>query len=157
MAIRNGGQGQRIEVLPADELPKPIGRKLRRGGAMKIQLARGLTIKVPNDLWQPYLDLAEQFRRHQCRELAMQAGGRCGAAPSSMIASAAMQLAMSRYMFDKGAAEGDMGMVKMASGIMNDSRQNLLAAYELAIREAKARADWEQSDPHRALTEALKE
>lgn len=150
-----GGGMPVIEVKPVDELAKPIPGRLKTGGATKVKLSRSLTLKVPKHEWVEYLDQAEKFRRHQCRQLAMQSGGRCGAAPSSMVASAALQLAMSRFMFDRGCAQDDMAMVKMASGLANDSRQNLLAAYELALRECQARAMYAVSDPHLALAEAL--
>lgn len=154
-----GGKNKlpRIEVLPLDELGKPLYSKLRTGGAMKIKLARGLTLKLPPKAWKPYLEQAEHFRRHQAREIARQSGGRCGAGPSSMVATAALQLAASRYIMDKGMEEDDMSLVKMASGIANDSRQNLLAAFELAHREAYAMRQHEISDPHRMLAEALVE
>jgi hypothetical protein len=151
----NGAGQPRIEVSPPDELPRPRGRPVKKGGATKIKLARSLVLTAPKADWAPYIQMAEQFRLHQCRSLAQQCGGFCGAAPSTMVASAAMQLAASRYMFDKGAKTGDMQLIKQASTIMNDSRQNLLAAYELAIREAEARIKFEKSDPHRALQEAL--
>jgi hypothetical protein len=56
-----------------------------------------------------------------------------------MVASAALQLAASRFLFDQGASTGDAATLKTASQLANDSRQNLLAAYELAQREAAAR------------------
>jgi hypothetical protein len=152
------GGGPRIEPLPANELQHPKPAKLAKGGAMKIKLARALSLGgVPNEEWAPYLELAERFRKHQCKALAQQAGGFCGAAPSSMIASAALQLAASRFMFDLGARQGDMQLVKMGSTCANESRQNLLAAYELAIREADARQRYRTHDPHRALAAALVE
>lgn len=160
MSWRTGhGQGKgtpRIETLPIDELGKVQGGvKLKRGGATKIKLARSLTLKETNPEFVPYSRMAEQFRKHQNKEVARQSGGYCGAAPSTMIASAALQLAASRYLFDKGAAEGDPALLKQASSLANDSRQNLLAAFELAKREADARTQYERNDPHRALSEAL--
>jgi hypothetical protein len=150
------GKGQpRIEVLEPRKLPRTEPGKVVRGGATGVKMARSLSLQMGDAEWAPYLAQAEKFRKHQTRSLARQAGGFCGAAPASMIASAALQLAMSRFMFDRGSREGDMSMIKMASTIANDSRQNLLAAYELAIREAQARAKYEESNPHRALVEAL--
>ena len=52
-----------------------------------------------------------------------------------------LQLAASRYLFDQGARTGDPSLLKTASQLANDSRQNLLAAYELAQREAQARGE----------------
>jgi len=158
----------RVETLPADELPAPVvaplaedsgplrrspdgrfGREAarelgRRGGlarARRIRLvdALGLRKLTEDAAFKPYRDAAEEFTSHHLGQLAMLAGGVVGAAPSSMVASAALQLAASRWCFDKGGETGDAGWMKQGSSFANDSRQNLLAAYELAVREAKAR------------------
>jgi hypothetical protein len=73
-------------------------------------------------------------------------GGGVGSGPSSMVASAALQLAASRFLFDQAGATGDAATFKLASQLANDSRQNLLASYELATREAAARPQ-EPIDP----------
>lgn len=151
----NGAGQPRIEVLPPDELPEPKGKDTGRGGATKVKLARKLMAPDGDPSWIPYRELAEQFRRAQCRAIAVQAGGRCGVAPSSIVASAALQLALSRWMLDRAVRENDPQLVKMATTIMNDSRQNLLAAYELAVREATARRQFEKHSPHVALESAL--
>jgi len=161
----------RIEVLPPDEQPAPVPAPIvpasgvqrrqngtvatseaaralgRRGGIVKakrVRLARslGLSAEVMQaEAFAPYRRAASAFRKHHATELARQAGGGVGAAPSSMIASAALQLAASRFLFDQAALSGDLATFKAGSQLANDSRQNLLAAYELAVREAKARAE----------------
>lgn len=50
-----------------------------------------------------------------------------------MVQTAALQLAGSRAAFEKGD-------LKLGSQLGNDSRQNLLAAHEIAAREAEARS-----------------
>jgi hypothetical protein len=62
------------------------------------------------------------------------------------VASAALQLAASRWAFDKGAEQDDPALIKLGSALANDSRQNLLAAYEMAVREAAARKATQQND-----------
>jgi hypothetical protein len=57
------------------------------------------------------------------------------------VSTAALQLAASRYLSDQGGAGGDAKLLIDASKLANDSRQNLLAAHELAAREAKARPE----------------
>jgi hypothetical protein len=57
-----------------------------------------------------------------------------------------MQLAASRFVFDLAAVAGDPSLFHRASTLGNDSRQNLLAAYELAIREAKSRDENKNSN-----------
>ena len=163
-------------MLPADELPKPVpdarpalaglarrtdgtvasaeaARELgRRGGEVKARrtrLARSLGLAALNEdaAFAPYRQAAAAFRRVHSRELARTAGGECGAGPSSIVASAAWQLAASRYLFDRGAVECDPVLLAQASKLANDSRQNLLAAYELATREAAARRNASPGDP----------
>jgi hypothetical protein len=163
-----GAGTPRVEVMPPDELPDAVpadavpltgvvrrqngtvltseaARALgRRGGLKKagrVRLARSLGIEGLERLeaFAPYRRSAAAFRRHHCRDLARQAGGELGAGPSSMVASAALQLAASRFVFAQASETGDANLFKVASSLSNDSRQNLLAAYELAIREAQAR------------------
>lgn len=161
----------RVEVMPADELPDPVPppvattspqRKGRQNGACwdsdtarelgrlgglakarRVRLIDSLGLKkiAENADFKPYRDAAEEFTTHHLAELAKQAGGSVGPAPSTMVASAALQLAASRWAFDRGAAENDPALIKLGSSLANDSRQNLLAAYELAVREARVRQD----------------
>jgi hypothetical protein len=55
------------------------------------------------------------------------------------VASAALQLAWSRYFSDQAALTGDPDLALTASRLADASRQNLLAAHELCAREADAR------------------
>ena len=172
----------RVEVLPANELPSPVpaptaeivtpvrrrqdgkladvdsARELgRRGGfakARRVRLVDSLGIKkiAEEATFKPYRDAAEEFTTHHLGELAKQAGGSVGPAPSTMVASAALQLAASRWAFDRGAEENDATFIKLGSSLANDSRQNLLAAYELAVREAKARVAATPRDPLASFT-----
>ncbi len=158
-----------IEISPPDELPWPVagpqappdaplafrpdGRIAdaataramgRKGGAAKARRVRlvdslGLSKLVENTSFGPYRNAAEEFVSHHLAALATQAGGQVGPAPSTMVASAGLQLAASRWAFDRGAEENDAALLKLGSSLANDSRQNLLAAYELAVREAQAR------------------
>jgi hypothetical protein len=57
-----------------------------------------------------------------------------------MVYSAALQLAASRYLSDRAAADGEPALFAQASRLADASRQNLLAAHELCAREAQARA-----------------
>jgi hypothetical protein len=165
----NGAGVPRVEVLPPDELPSPVAaavavpgepvrRRLdgkvadsasaralgQRGGVAKARRVRlvdslGLSTVVAETSFGPYRTAAEEFVRHHLGELARQAGGEVGPAPSTMVASAALQLAASRWAFDRAAEKNDPDLFKLGSQLANDSRQNLMAAYEMAVREAKAR------------------
>jgi len=159
----------RIEVLPPDEQPSPVAAAVaapaepvrrrpdgkladsasarvlgQRGGEAKARRVRlvdslGLSTIVADTSFGPYRAAAEEFVGHHLGELARQAGGEVGPAPSTMVASAALQLAASRWAFDRAAEKSDPDLFKLGSQLANDSRQNLLASYEMAVREAKAR------------------
>lgn len=175
------GAGQpRIEVLPVDELPDgipapaapaeppatterlPNGHFLKgarvaqsKGGravAGISKLARSIGITDADEAFKPYQRWAVAFRRSQVQVLAQTVGGgHCGASPSSMVESAALQLAASRFLF--ATAHGDTKKLNLASKMANDSRQNLLAAHELCALEAKARKATEALSPARSKVE----
>lgn len=71
-----------------------------------------------------------------------------------MVATAALQLAWSRCLFDKAAKDGNPELAVTASRLANDSRQNLLAAHELCAREAEARRKNAPAAAHTALLAA---
>ena len=169
MTLRTGhgnGKGEpRVEVMPPDELPDPVpaapapvarrqdgtvadsasAKRLgARGGAAKAGRARlvaalGLTKLAGDAAFGPYRDAGDAWTAAHLADLALQAGGEVGSGPSSIVASAGVQLAASRYFSDRAAETLDAAMFSLASSLANASRQNLLAAYELAVREAKAR------------------
>jgi hypothetical protein len=163
----NGRGSPHVEVSPPDELRAPIPAPAKtdpplnrikgkiadsataralgsRGGittARRVRLidSLGLSKLIEQTTFGPYRAAAEEFVTHHLGELAKQAGGSVGPAPSTMVASAGLQLAASRWAFDRGAEQNDASLIKLGSSLANDSRQNLLAAYELATREAAAR------------------
>ena len=178
------GKGQpRIEVLPADELPSGLpapsavpvsaaakaasaalrttgdtlaAKELGRlGGLAKAARDRGLRVLdglglhgLPPENLAPYLADAEAFALSEVSRLALEVGGgTCGPMPASMVQSAALELAGSRAAF----AVGDtLGGSKLASA----RRQNLLGAFELCARQAKARPV-DPMDVHRRVAEAF--
>jgi hypothetical protein len=169
MALRTGhGKGAgspRIETLPADELPAPVPSQavalvFRRNGQIgdsvtakllgaeggrarsrrgRLVTALGLAELATDSAFAPYRSAGDAFVAEHLASLAAQSGGTVGPGPSSIVASAGVQLAASRFLSDKGMAAGDPKLLQQASTLANDSRQNLLAAYELAVREAEAR------------------
>lgn len=150
-----------VEVCRPNELPKglalvkPEARALprppyaagsaeareagRRGGKRKagttaLASGIGLAKAFSDPTFTPYRRAAEHFAKLHVRRLADSVGGgECGPAPSSIIWSAGLQLAASRWAFE---VAGDPAL---GSRLANDSRQNLLAAHELCAREAQAR------------------
>jgi hypothetical protein len=161
------GVGQpRIEVLPPDELPEGVPAQAReaspadrgdqgrfaRGNALaaiggkalvgQTRLANRLGLRKLGDesAFRPYRAAAASFRRAQCAALAASVGGgRCGPSPSSIVASASLQLAWSRFLSDLAAETGDAKLALDSSRLADASRQNLMAAHELCAREAAAR------------------
>ncbi|MEI9936677.1 MAG: hypothetical protein WDO69_05585 [Pseudomonadota bacterium] len=156
-----------VEVLPADELPDGLpawrpreaaqertakgtfaagsataqaaGGKAKAGST---RLARrlGLAVDLPETQFSPYRRAAADFRRAHVAHLAKTVGGgHVGPGPASIVATAALQLAVSRYIFDR-AEHVSSQELQLASRLGNESRQGLLAAHELVAREAKARA-----------------
>ena len=171
------GRGQpRIEVLPIDELPVGLPAPTRpapvRQSTGKFEKSTGTTElarlggKAKSEarqlgallaLWQapegheyaPYARLGREWRdAHLAQLAATVAGGEVGPGPASIVSSAAIQLAASRWLADLGARTCDPKMMVEASKLADSSRQNLLAAHELAAREAKAR-------PHETSIERL--
>jgi hypothetical protein len=176
----------RIEVLPADELPAGVAAPSRleaprdeagrllpgpgttalasKGGAAAAesrQLAKLLGLWEPPEghEYAPYARLAREWRDAHTKQLAATVGGgEVGPGPASIVATAALQLAASRWLSDIGAKDGDAKALLDGSRLANDSRQNLLAAHELAAKEAMARLDDEKDDlaaRQRAFQKAL--
>jgi hypothetical protein len=162
----NGAGQPRVEVLPADELPEGVpshadalsrsaaaerGKFARgnrrsvlggrsRAGQSRLANRLGLATLAADAPIAPYMRSAVSFRRAQCAELARTVGGGvCGPGPSSVVASAALALAWSRYLADKAATSGDAELATKAARLGETSRQHLLAAHELCAREAQAR------------------
>lgn len=154
----------RIEVLPADELPEGVPVQARddaagshdargrfapgnktsveggraRAGTTRLARRMGLAGVEADPTFAPYKRAAADFRRTHVMHLARTVGGgHCGPAPASIIASAAWQLATSRFLFE--TALGDLEKLTAASRLADSSRQNLLAAHELCAKEAHAR------------------
>lgn len=152
------------ETAPPDELPAGVpadaretspsdrgeGGRFARGNktsaaggkskAGKTRLASqlGLTSLAASDAFAPYKGSAEAFRRAHVASLAATVGGgHCGTGPSSIVASAALALAASRYLYD--TANGDPALMAQAARLADSSRNALLTAHELCAREAEAR------------------
>lgn len=168
MPVHRSHGKQRVEVPRIDELPAglpenarpesppergPDGRFLpgasssaskggrRRGGALTLARKLGLK-KGEESALAPYLRHADAWRRHKVSELAATVGaGHCGAGPSSIVATAARQLASSMYLFDLAVDtdSADPDLHARASKLGADSRASLLAAHELCRLEAASR------------------
>lgn len=161
MAIRSGhgnGRGRpHVEVLPPDELPpatgsetdrsdrSPDGRFCRGNTAARSRRLRagplggqgGVDATAPE--FRPFARWGRRYGAHRRRELAAAHGGQISAGVGALVESAALALASSRFLQTRGASVGDPELLKRASALASEARQNELAAWELAAREAKAR------------------
>jgi hypothetical protein len=172
----------RIEVLPADEQAppdpaKPARPPVRRhangkladkasaaelgrlGGLAKAERTRllsslGLVSLSVNDAFYAYENAGEAFAEKHMQTLADMFDGKCGEGPMSIVKTAGIQLAASRFFYDLGKQTGDAKMLGEASRLGDASRQNILAAYELQSREAAARRA-SKSDDHDSLASVL--
>lgn len=158
---RRGTNGPlRIEVQPADELSKPnaedmdarleerarIGRPFKKGNKAAVgrrpKLARlGVnreTLDHKDPRYASSIRMAESYRQRRVMEMKV-THGFVSVGAMQIMATAALQLAMSRLMMDMASDTMDMEMMKKSSSLANDSRQNELAAWELCSREASAK------------------
>lgn len=136
-----------VERTPDGKLTTAGARALQLAGARarkgRKQLATELGLKALPDTaeFRPYKGHAVAFRRASCQELAQTVGGGvCGSIPSSIVASAALALAWSRYLSDKAALTGDAQLAAQSMRASEVSRQHLMAAQELCAKQALARA-----------------
>lgn len=139
------GAGGRF--APGNSLAAAGGRSRSGHSRLARRLRLGESFADPR--FEPYARAARGFRRAHVTTLARTVGGgHCGPAPASIIASAALQLAASRFAFEV------LGDLALGSRLADASRQNLLAAHALCAQEAAARP----KDPdaaHRALATAF--
>jgi hypothetical protein len=167
------------EVLRADELPAGVpgptrpaahrdgGGRFRPGpGTAALASTAGKAAHESRQLaallglwdapeghpYAPYARLAREWRdAHMATLSATVAGGSVGPGPASVVSTAALQMAASRWLYDLGVSAGDPKALLDASKLADSSRQNLLAAHELAAREAQARPRQSPADRIRAI------
>ena len=104
------------------------------------RLADQLGMATVGDKLAPYVDAASEFASTQLAHLASTVGGgEVGPGPASVVQSAALALAASRYLYAKGSETGDAKLLGHAATLADKSRTSLLTARELAARDAEAR------------------
>ena len=152
-SVRKLPDGEPGELLPP---PPRDGRgRFKPSGATKAQAIKAgrasgearklgrllgiLDLPLDHPL-EPYSRLSLEFRDAHMKELAANVGGGVvGAGPASIISTAALQMAASRWLFDLALESADDDLALKASRLADSSRQNLIAAHELVAREATAR------------------
>jgi hypothetical protein len=149
LANRNGA-GEFVAGPGTAELARIAGRAA--GESRQLAQLLGLWTPPEAHAYAPYARLGREWRdEHMSTLAATVAGGKVGPGPASVVSTAALQMAASRWLFDRGAELGDARMLTDASRLANDSRQNLLAAHELAASEAAARPRDSRSPALRAI------
>lgn len=155
MALQRSHGALRPAVLPPDELPSvgpalavragrdSLGRFVAGNREQRGKLVgpgpRG-HVSLPVDPgFAPFRKWGRRYAAHRRTELATAHGGQLSAGVSALLETAGEQLAASRYLHAKASEKGDAALFKQSSALGNDARQNELAAWELAAREAKAR------------------
>jgi hypothetical protein len=108
---------------------------------VKLAASLGLADLATQDpAFRPHRAKADAFHKFMVKHYAETLGGGvCSVVPASILASAALQRAASAYLFDVAGESGDTDLFVKASRLANDSRQNLMAAHEMCVREAAAR------------------
>lgn len=116
-------------------LSQPAQRLTRlRHVAEELQEVEGMDPRMLETMQQ-----ADLYRRRRITEL-QRAHGYVSAGVSGMIASSAMDLAISRYLANLGASTGDLGLFIKSRAHAQASAKNEGLAWELCARESKARA-----------------
>jgi|SRR5688572_10033219 hypothetical protein len=95
--------------------------------------------EVPPDL-APYVHMAASLFESECKRLArMMPDRRIGTAPHILLQSAALAIAHSRLAYSEGRADAGARFAR-------DSRENMSAAWDTAMKESKARKDVRNED-----------
>lgn len=112
------------------------GRALKNRTALSHETGLGAVLALPE--FKPYLTQAKAFARAHVAELARSVGGgECGPGPASVVTTASLQLAASRFCFDQASLTGDADLFLKASRLGDASRANLLSASDLCASQAR--------------------
>jgi hypothetical protein len=151
---RPGDFDERGKFAPGNSIARAGGKAT--AGKVRLSSRLGLVGLPQGSAFGAYKRAAASFRRAQCTELARTVGGGiCGPGPSSIVASAALALAWSRYLSDVAARDGNTDLAARAVRMAEASRQSLLTAHELCAREAMARAAGRKADAQSDLRSSI--
>lgn len=146
-------------TLASSEAAKALGRRGGEAKANKKRLLQGLGLAnlAHDSAYKKYWDAVQGWMDAQLIETMRCGGGYIGPGVSSMIGNAGVALAASRYFSDLGAMTLEGHYFITASKLADSSKSHLLAAYELAVREGKARADFAGPNVTDVFAAALEE
>jgi hypothetical protein len=168
MALRHGhgtGAGSpRIEVAPPDEQPfapagvaVPLEDGRDRSGRIRTAAAARAMAQLPrrgaflprkltcDPRFEPHNRRRLEWLRARRAELAA-ATGAVSHGTGAMLAAAAWLHAGGEFAAERAAETGDLELFKVSATLTSTARQHDLAAWELAVREAQARAKAQQND-----------
>ncbi len=139
--VRRSPTGTFADSASAREAGRRGGVKSARQKAHRTRLmgSLGLVELAADHKFYAYEAAGEAFVQEHMSTLATMFDGTCSEGPMSIVRTAGIQLAASRFLYDEGKAAGDAKLLGDASKLGDASRQNILAAYELQAREAAAR------------------
>ncbi len=135
--VNRRSDGTLADSASARELGRIGGQK--RALYTRILRQLGLVELAADHEFYPYETAGQEFADAYIVSLASMFDGICGEGPASIVKTAGLQLAASRFLYDRGKQSGDAKLLGQASALGNDSRINAGAAYELQSREAEAR------------------
>lgn len=136
------------------ELARAAGRKGAITQHKNSGIAKRLGLKKIPDGWplKEYIRSGSHFRDTYCDYLATTVGdGYVSPAVASIVSSAALLLAWSRYYADHGAETGDTKMASLIVRLVCEHRCHLTSAYDLCKRETEDRRKARPEDPSHAL------
>ena len=120
--------------LPRNKAAKGPKQNLLRPQLMGLDYAAG------NPVLDHFLKWAKRYSKARRAELAAMCGGSLSAGASSLVETASLALANSRYLqYIGGKGKGEPDLLLKSSRLADQARQTELAAYELAVREYKGR------------------
>jgi hypothetical protein len=122
---------------PASGRPFAPGNRAAAGRRPKLALL-GVPLASADPRFALGLRRASRYRKRRCAEFAAVLGY-VSAGASSLLASAALALCASRYLYERAAETGDAEALLRASALAKDARENERAAWDVAARESKAR------------------
>lgn len=124
----------------------------RRGGLAKAQKKKlmtelGLARLADNAEFTPYYKHAQSWFEAMTESLASQSDGYLGPAPMSLLQLAAAALAVAKFATDKTFADANLAFAGLIKNMGDFQRQNILAATDLARREAESRRAAKKDEP----------
>ena len=136
-AVKRRGPGRPFKAGDALQLAAASSGGRARHSRSTLALATVGTGILDAPGFKPYRKRAASLRRAICAEIADAAGGQCGPAPSALVAAAAATFAAARFAYDEAARTLDTAGFALAAKLDAAARQNVLAAWEIAVREAR--------------------